>query len=490
MTVALVILNAGSRDSVAESLANVIVDANITGLTLLVEGPSQLSNVKADSAIICHFGQAETIFQLREALERNGTHPLAIESIDLNMLLRLSTKDVYACALAALHAVAKKLNGSMTGKATPSFVPTHGTYFSRRDLVKYVSKGFKSYRQLPVVEDSCLAKHGCASCVNACPYSAITLSGDHVQVSQSKCVECGLCTVVCPEYYIQVPTLLEQVQEVMISSLADSLKDKDATVLFTCRYGFRMLEGDVKDHKGRDFVPIEIPCVASFSHLALIKARQKGLKIRLVCPEKTCKAREGAEQYAQITSGMFPDPREVAITDGLDLDKLDTSPPEIAPPVIDFQFGKREVLSRFIEANAERMPKLKHGRLPFFNAVVDQNKCNMCGACAKACIPEALKIENINGVDTLQFAHSKCIGCMGCERACWPNAIKIVRELDFGSFNRTVKLMVDRSKCRMCGKTIETPVTIEQSQKLATDETASEMMDCCEDCRKSLLAWR
>lgn len=490
MTSTLVILNAAGRDSTAESLVNVITGANITDLTLPVENPAQLGNVKADSAIICHFGQAETIYQIKEALEHNGTHPLAIEVIDLNMLLRLSTKDVHACALAALRAVAKQLQGSMTEKATPSFVPTHGTYFSRRDLVKYASKGFKSYRQLPAVEDSCLAKHGCASCVNACPYSAITLAGDSVQVSQSKCVECGLCTVVCPEHYIQVPTLLEQVQQVMVNSLADSLKDKDVTVLFTCRYGFRMLEGDVKDHGGRDFVPIEIPCVASFSHLALIKARQKGLKIKLVCPEKTCKAREGAEQYAQITSGMFPDLKEVAITDGLDLAKLDTSPPEITSPAIDLQGGKREVLSRFIEANADRMPKLKHNRLPFFNAIVDQNKCNMCGACAKACVPQALKIENINGRDTLQFVHSKCIGCMGCERACWPNAIKIVRELDFRSFNQTVKLMVDRSKCGMCGKTIEPPTTVARSQELASDGAASETMDYCEDCRKSLLAWR
>jgi ferredoxin len=488
MTSALVIFNADSKDSLAESLVNIIVDANITDQTLLVEDPSQLSHVKVDSAIICHFGEVTDVYQIKERLERNGTHPLAIELIDLNMLAHLSTKDVYTCVLAALRAVTKKLKGSVTGKTTPSFVPTHGTHFSRRDLVKYMSKGFTTYRQIPMVEDSCLAKHGCASCVNACPYSAITFDGDHVQVSQSKCVECGLCTIVCPEYYIQVPTFLEQVQQVMISSLADSLKDKDATVLFTCRYGFRMLKQNIRDHKGRDFVPIEIPCIASFSHLALIKARQKGLKIKLVCPEKTCKAREGAEEYAEITSGMFPDLKEVAITDGLDLDNLDTSPPEINSQIIDFQGGKREVLSRFLANNADTIPTLKHGRLPFFNAVVDQSKCNMCGACAKACVPEALKIVNINGRDTLQFEHSKCIGCMGCERVCKPNAIKITRELDFRSIDQTVKLMQDKSVCRMCGQTINTS-NIDKSQQLSSDKNP-EMEDCCEDCRKSLLAWR
>jgi len=484
-----IIYNAKTKDS-TEPLIKAIIDANITGQTFLVKDASQLNDLKVDSAIVCYFDRDAVISQIKETLERNGTHPLAIELIDLNIFLRLSASDVNNCTLAAIRAVAKKLKGSMTAKTTQSLVPTHGTYFDKRDFVKYMMKGFKTYRQIPIVEDSCLAKHGCASCVNACPYSAITLNGNNVQVSPSRCVECGLCTIACPEYYIQVPTLLEHVQQIMVDSLAESLQGSDATVLFTCRYGFRMLEGDVKDQSGRNFIPIEIPCVGSFSHLALMRARQKGLKIKLVCPEKTCKAREGAEQYAQITSGMFPDLTEVAITDGLDLSKLDTQSPKQISQVIDFSGGKREVLSRFLEANADKMPKLKHARLSFFNAIVDQNKCNMCGACAKACVPEALKIVNINGRDTLQFEHSKCIACMGCERVCQPNAITIVRELNLKTINKTVKLNVDRSKCSMCGKAID-PSTIKSSQQLPHDsDSESEIMDYCEDCRKSLLAWR
>ncbi|MFQ5970411.1 MAG: 4Fe-4S dicluster domain-containing protein, partial [Nitrososphaerales archaeon] len=286
MTTALVIINLGKKDSMAESLVNAIVDANIMDQTLLIEDATQLRDVKFDQAIICHFDRVVTKSQIKESFERNGTHPLAIELIDLNMFLRLARNDVNKCTIAAIRAVAKKLKGSMPNKTKTSFVPTHGTNFDKRDFVKYVTKGFKSYRQIPIVEDSCLAKHGCASCMNACPYSAITFNVDNVQVSPSRCVECGLCTIACPEYYIQIPTFLEQVQQIMVDSLTDSLQGSDATVLFTCRYGFRMLEGNAKDHNGNDFIPIEIPCVASFSHLALMRARQKGLKIKLVCPEK------------------------------------------------------------------------------------------------------------------------------------------------------------------------------------------------------------
>jgi ferredoxin len=130
----------------------------------------------------------------------------------------------------------------------------------------------------------------------------------------------------------------------------------------------------------------------------------------------------------------------------------------------------------------------KHGKLSFFNAIVDQTKCNMCGSCAKSCVPEALKIENINGRDTLQFEHSKCTACMGCERVCQPNAIKIVRELDFGRIGRKVKLMEDMSKCSICGKTMDPG--IDRTQEISPDDSNPEMSNCCQDCRKSLLAWR
>ncbi|MFQ5970423.1 MAG: hypothetical protein ACE5J2_08020, partial [Nitrososphaerales archaeon] len=75
---------------------------------------------------------------------------------------------------------------------------------------------------------------------------------------------------------------------------------------------------------------------------------------------------------------------------------------------------------------------------------------------------------------------------MGCERVCPTDAIKIVRELDFRLVGQTVKLMEDRSKCSMCGKTID-PSTIKHSPQSPSDDNISETVICCEDCRKGLL---
>jgi hypothetical protein len=49
--------------------------------------------------------------------------------------------------------------------------------------------------------------------------------------------------------------------------------------------------------------------------------------------------------------------------------------------------------------------------------------------------------------------------------------------------------MEDRSKCIICGKTMDS-LAIEHSQQLPSGGNASEMRDYCEDCRKSLLAGR
>lgn len=51
-----------------------------------------------------------------------------------------------------------------------------------------------------LVHDWCLAARGmgCHSCVDACPYGALSLGGDHVPVvDESRCNGCGVCELAC-----------------------------------------------------------------------------------------------------------------------------------------------------------------------------------------------------------------------------------------------------------------------------------------------------
>ena len=52
---------------------------------------------------------------------------------------------------------------------------------------------------------------GCSYCAQTCPRKAISMDGDvnssgyvTARADQSKCIACGLCYIVCPDYAITV----------------------------------------------------------------------------------------------------------------------------------------------------------------------------------------------------------------------------------------------------------------------------------------------
>ncbi|HHT70212.1 MAG TPA: 4Fe-4S binding protein [Firmicutes bacterium] len=52
---------------------------------------------------------------------------------------------------------------------------------------------------------------GCYYCINACPKKAISKSGvmnkqgyEYVQVDEDKCISCGICFTVCPDFVFEI----------------------------------------------------------------------------------------------------------------------------------------------------------------------------------------------------------------------------------------------------------------------------------------------
>lgn len=65
---------------------------------------------------------------------------------------------------------------------------------SLEDAVKQVDKKLQ-------IADWCI---GCGACIKKCDHKALRLDGERVIVDRSKCVLCGYCSSVCPEFCIKV----------------------------------------------------------------------------------------------------------------------------------------------------------------------------------------------------------------------------------------------------------------------------------------------
>ncbi|HEX2954874.1 MAG TPA: aldo/keto reductase [Bacillota bacterium] len=63
------------------------------------------------------------------------------------------------------------------------------------------AKAISEQRRKLHVESWC---QGCGRCLGRCPFGALTMVGDKVQVDEGKCMVCGYCSQVCPEVALKV----------------------------------------------------------------------------------------------------------------------------------------------------------------------------------------------------------------------------------------------------------------------------------------------
>jgi len=74
-------------------------------------------------------------------------------------------------------------------------------YFSEGKIEESIKKKLLQTNRKLFIEDHCL---GCGKCVNRCSYGALTIFDGKVLVDHSRCVTCGYCAGVCPDFCIKV----------------------------------------------------------------------------------------------------------------------------------------------------------------------------------------------------------------------------------------------------------------------------------------------
>ncbi|MBQ0041453.1 MAG: (2Fe-2S)-binding protein [Clostridiales bacterium] len=119
---------------------------------------------------------------------------------------------------------------------------------------------------------------------------------------------------------------------------------------------------------------------------------------------------------------------------------------------------------------------------------LDNEKCVMCGLCAKACAELSVgAISTVNRGVTKEVStpyHEEstvCVGCGSCARICPTGAIELVETEN----TRTIwGKSFDLVKCENCGAVIGTKEELEKAAK----ESGLEVDTLCADCRKEAMA--
>ncbi|AFK51422.1 Membrane-bound hydrogenase, subunit NuoI [Thermogladius calderae 1633] len=117
---------------------------------------------------------------------------------------------------------------------------------------------------------------------------------------------------------------------------------------------------------------------------------------------------------------------------------------------------------------------------------IDASKCIGCGACVKACPPNALELLESPERLVIRYFVGRCIFCWRCVDVCPVKAVVGTREFELATdrvedlFNYTVHR---RAECRECGSGFATRRMVEYvTEKSAVSEYYANE---CPECRKA-----
>jgi len=119
--------------------------------------------------------------------------------------------------------------------------------------------------------------------------------------------------------------------------------------------------------------------------------------------------------------------------------------------------------------------------------------CIGCGACVKACPPNALVMDDHEGTRTIKLFYGQCIMCGTCEEVCPVDAIRVFEEFELASLNREdleEVLQFALVKCKSCGNYFTTKRVLENTLSAYSElvsgygEEFIEKIFLCPDCRR------
>lgn len=311
-------------------------------------------------------------------------------------------------------------------------------------------------------------KSTCQSCFDVCPKNSLSFVKNELVIEDS-CVECGLCSTVCPTGALSMnrPSLPSFINE----------------LVHTCKQNEKVyLHCDQVSLSKKKVKAVSLPCLGMVAKEAWVKLLNQCENLTVYHPEQVC-------QSCDISSGEAVWREQLAAGEAISGNKMTitTTVDESGKPV-SYDLDRREFLSSLFsevkstnklainewvgeaavpsyqeKVNADSLTKVKKEWGAISNVMVEkvtkesvypymkkrslflselegneglQNRsdirlpdispdCSFCKACTILCPTEAIAMKQVDEKEVITLQPHKCVDCSLCEEICYTESIRL-----------------------------------------------------------------